>query len=443
VALLEETAYGRYAPHDLVRDFARETAMAEGAEGAEGADVPAGPVAPADPSRPGTLLRRTLRTGLHWYADSALQSMLAIQPPGHERDERRRRSSSELGQGDAQAAPAAPFASAEDAFAWGDRELENIVALVEHCASVWERDGSPAECSLVPALVRCLFPYLQRTGRLGELDVLGRIALDAARALGDAAAEAFALTDRAGLHFLSGRANDALALNDEGLALWRRLGVAPCVRTCLNNRGLLLDGLGRYAESEAALRQSLELSRSLGDRYGEAVTFSHLGNLYEHTDARAAIAHHERSLALGEVVDSDLVRQTAHCNIGFARLTLGEPAAAVDSFEESLRLLANHEDWQGESQTRLGLVRALRGLDRTRRATEECAALLEGAEHRADRYMSGLARHQRGLLLHTAGRPGEAREQWTAALAALDGTDSTVVTELRELLAPPRHATDD
>lgn len=31
VALLEETAYGQYAPHDLVRDFARELAAAEAA----------------------------------------------------------------------------------------------------------------------------------------------------------------------------------------------------------------------------------------------------------------------------------------------------------------------------------------------------------------------------------------------------------------------------
>ncbi|KOG67983.1 transcriptional regulator, partial [Streptomyces antibioticus] len=53
VALLEETAYGRYAPHDLVRDFAREladaaprpavspTAGTAGTDGLDGAPVPA------------------------------------------------------------------------------------------------------------------------------------------------------------------------------------------------------------------------------------------------------------------------------------------------------------------------------------------------------------------------------------------------------------------
>jgi tetratricopeptide (TPR) repeat protein len=211
-----------------------------------------------------------------------------------------------------------------------------------------------------------------------------------------------------------------------------------CIRRCLNNRGLLLESLGRYEESEEALRQSLELSRQLCDPYGQAVTFSHLGNLYEHTDARAAIVHHQRSLALGEVSDSVLVRSTAHCNIGYAHLRLGEPERAVRSFEQSLEILGDDEDWGGESQTRLGLVRALRALDHAERATQECARLLELAEWRADQYMTGLARHQRGLLLAAEGRTEEAREEWESALEVLDGTDSRVVGELRKLLADER-----
>ncbi|HSX97788.1 MAG TPA: tetratricopeptide repeat protein, partial [Streptomyces sp.] len=397
VALLDETSYGRYVPHDLVRHFARE--LADTADTTE-----------------------AVEQALRWYAARARQSLLVLLPPGHERDERLRTTAPT-----AEPPPTEPpFASAEEAFAWGDRELPNIVALVE-------RGGGPA-AALVPALVRHLFPYLHRGGRLAELDVLGRLALHAARSLGDAEAEAFALTDRAGLHFMSGRASEALALNDEGLTLWRRLGVVSCVRRCLNNRGLVLESLGRYQESEETLRQSLELSRQLGDPYGEAVTFSHLGNLYKHTDARAAIAHHERSLALGEIADSLVVRHTAHCNIGYAHLRLGEPAAAVRNFEQSLRILGDDEDWQGESKSRLGLVRALRELGRPDRASHECALLLDLAERRADQYAVGLARHQRGLLLRARGRVEEAYREWERARAVLDGTDSPVAVELRQLL---------
>lgn len=179
--------------------------------------------------------------------------------------------------------------------------------------------------------------------------------------------------------------------------------------------------------------------RRLDDRHGQAVTHSHLGNLYEHTDPRAAIEQHRLSLAIGDEIGAVLVQHSAHCNIGYAHLTLGEPAAARPHFEESLRILGGHGDWHGESQSRLGLVRALRLLGRTESAVRECAELLSRADARADCYTGALARHQHGLLLREQGRPERAVDEWRRALAALAGTDEkAVVGELRELLAGER-----
>jgi tetratricopeptide (TPR) repeat protein len=363
---------------------------------------------------------------LRWYAGVAARSLEAILEPGLDRDDRSRPTASQPPPHTADVAATPPFRSAKDAFAWGDLELENLVALVERHA-----DSSP----YIPVLVRLLNPYVQRSGRVAELEILQRAALGAARRLGDEAAEAYALGDLAGLHFMTGRASDALVLNDEALAIWRRLGVLSWVRRGLNNRGMLLEGLGRYAESSEALLQSLEFSRELGDPHMEAITYSHLGNLYEHSDPRAAIDHHKRSLAIGDTIQDVIIRHSAHCNIGYAHLTLGEPAAAVPHFEESLRILGSHGDWHGESQTRLGLVRALRGVGHGERAARECDLLLCRADRRADRYTGGLARHQRGLLLRSRGDVEGAYEQWESALEALAETDSPVVGELRTLLA--------
>ncbi|WP_443744735.1 AfsR/SARP family transcriptional regulator [Streptomyces umbrinus] len=411
VALLDETTYGRYTPHDLVRDFAREVAR-------ETAEEDPSPTSP-DPTD----------IALHWYIASARRCVPALIPSGVDRDNRLGATASVASAAESERAGAAggeavPFASAAEAVAWGDREVANVVALVE---------GRAAESPLVPVLVRALFPYLQRRGRLRELAVLGRRALTVARRLGDDAAEAIALSDLAGLHFMQGQAGKALVLTDQALSRWRGLGVVPRIQRCLNNRGLLLESLGRYVECELALRESLELARELGDLDGEAVAYSNLGNLYEHSDPRAAIEWHERSLALGETMGDSRVRESGHCNIGFAHLTLGEPARALEHFDRALSV-SDGVDWQSGSQTRLGLVRALRGLDRTERAARECALLLARAELRADRYTAGLARHQQGLLHRSAGRADEAYEQWELALDDLDGTDSTVTDELRELL---------
>lgn len=394
VALLDETAYGRYAPHDLIRDFAREHA------------------APAPPDADHEALR--------WYAATARGTLHAIMPEGQDKRDRLA--------GGPDTAPA--FSTIDEAFTWADQELCNMVTLTER--------HTDDATGLVPALVRNLFPYLQRRGRLTELARLGAIAVETARRAGDRRAVAQALTDLAGHRFMAGRPGDAMTLNDEALTLWRALGASSCVRRGLNHRGLLLDGLGRHTESAGALRQALALARTLDDPLSEAITFSHLGNLYEHTDARAAIAHHERSLEIGERIGHVIVRQSAHCNIGYARLTLDEPAAALAHFEESLRLHGEYEDWHGESQSRLGLVRALRELARHPEAARECALLLDRAEHRGDIHMTGLARHQHGLLLHAEGRVREARAAWESALAALaslDGAGAKVVAELREQLA--------
>ncbi|MFH8901839.1 AfsR/SARP family transcriptional regulator [Streptomyces coeruleorubidus] len=473
VALLQEPAYGRYAPHDLVRDFARELAggwRAEGTGGsggsggrrdADGAGTAREPAGRRDGDGAGTVRQPAGRrnaddtrhseiacdlaglgdgddsqaseTALRWYAAVAERVLVAIVEPGPDQDDRRRPTASQPPGHAAYVATVAPFGSPEEAFAWGDGELANVVTLVERHAD----DPCRRHAGLVSALVRLILPYAHRRGRVAEMEVLGRAGLGVARRLGDEAAEAYALVDLAGLHFLTGRHNDALDLNDRALAIWRRLDAPSWIRRCLNNRGLLLDGLGRHAEAGEALTRSLEYARRLNDPYGEAVTHSHLGNLYEHTDPRAAIEQHRRSLALGDAIGAVIVRHTAHCNIGYAHLRLGEPDAALPHFEESLRILGGHGDWHGESQTRLGHVRALRLLGRTERAARECAELLDRADARADRYTGALARHQHGLLLNERGHVGEAHEEWRSALAALEGTDEhTVVTELRELLAP-------
>ncbi|WP_028808487.1 BTAD domain-containing putative transcriptional regulator [Streptomyces canus] len=404
VALLEETAYGRYAPHGLVRDFARELARTGHAP-----DI--------------------ARTALRWYAAVAERALTAIVEPGLDLEDRRRPTAAQPPEHAAHVLAIPPFPSSQKAFAWGESELENIVALAER-----HTDTPDARTAAhLSTLLRLLSPFLQRSGRVAETEVLGRAALTVARRLGDEEAEACALGDLAGLHFLTGRHSEALALNDRALAIWRRLGRDSWTRRCLNNQGLLLEGLGRYTESGEALRQSLGYARQLNDPFGEAVTHSNLGNLYEHTDPRAAIEQHRRSLAIGEETGSAVVRHSAHCNIGYAHLTLGEPAAAVAHFEESLRILGSPGDWHGESQTRLGLVRALRLIGHGERAAAECAELLRRADARADRYTGALARHQHGLLLRERGRTEEAYEQWRAALDALDGTDDKTV--LQELIA--------
>lgn len=398
VALLDEVAYQRFVPHDLVRDFAHELAVRlDGEQGRAEA------------------VERALR----WFGESARQAALALVPAHLAGD----RVPPPIGE-------VPPFPGEAEALAWGDRELPGLVALA--------RAYAPTSHTAL-RVVRAAFPYLQRRGRLQELGLLNEAALAAARAAADGEAEAHALTDLAAVHFMLGRSERSLALNDEAIGLWRTLGEDSRVQRGLANRGMLLERLERYEEAAEALEESLVCARRLGDDYGEGVILSHLGNLHEHTDASHAIACHERSLDVGVRLGSPLLRHTAHCNIGYARLTLGQPDLARRHFEECLAIIGagDEGDWQSQSQSRVGLVRALRALGRRTAAARECSVVLERAVSRGDDFTEGLARHEYGLLLREEGRPGEALDEWRRAHACLDGTDAKVLPALRALLGDP------
>ncbi len=110
-----------------------------------------------------------------WYAGVAARSLEAIVEPGLDREDRSRPTAAQPAAHTVDAAATPPFCTARDAFAWGDLELENVVALAERYADT---------SAYVPVLVRLLNPYLQRSGRVPESEVLLRAALGAARRLG-------------------------------------------------------------------------------------------------------------------------------------------------------------------------------------------------------------------------------------------------------------------
>ncbi|MFC8449426.1 BTAD domain-containing putative transcriptional regulator [Kitasatospora sp. NPDC057223] len=397
VALLEETDFGYYAPHDLVRDFARELAVR--------LDGP--------PDRAGATDR-----ALRWYAAAARESVVAIVPPGTERD---RRLPGRRGE-------AAPFADGPEAFAWCDRELTNIATLATNFG------GVPAHRETVLALVQALFPYLQRRGRIEALRVLNEIALATACACGDATAQGQALSDLAGGRFMAGQFEAALALNERAIGIWRELGDDERVLPALSNRGLLLQDLDRDAEAATVLDECLLIARRRGVERTEAIVLSTLGNLHEKSDPRLALRCHTLSLEIGERLGDIVVCQAARTNIGYAHLKLGEPAEALPQFEACLRsVTVDAADWHQEVQARLGLVRSLHDLHREEEAERECQRVLTMAGERGDTYSQGLALHVHGLILHSLDRPEEALARWQEALKALAGTDDPVVAELRTL----------
>ncbi|MFC8718398.1 BTAD domain-containing putative transcriptional regulator, partial [Kitasatospora sp. NPDC057198] len=310
-ALLDEPRPDRYAPHDLVRDYAREL-------------VP-------DPAE----RTRYVRAALGWYQSVVVRTAAALDP--------RICQDRKLPAVD----PAGPL-SEDDALALCDAEFDNLLPIVEQVtAAPW------AGIDEVSPLARALLPYLrirQRTDTLRMYELVHRTAVRD----GDRTAQAYALSDMAHAHYNSGRNLLALELIDRCLPLvddpmWRQ--------RLMGNRGLLLTDLGRPEDARTCLEEALALAVRNGDHYSEALRLSALGNLVEPEDPHLAIAYHQRSVDLGLRHDLGFVVSVGLGNIGFAHLRLDDPAEALRYFtmatEPSPLVSSWHitaEEWRGRAE---------------------------------------------------------------------------------------------
>ncbi|MBT2469732.1 winged helix-turn-helix domain-containing protein [Streptomyces sp. ISL-66] len=400
VALLQETDSGRYEPHDLVRDFARELA-----------------------GRPGERARIEEATArfLHWYREGLARCAVALRPdarrvPDHPKDPASRTCTA--------------LTDAAAALEWGDAEVGNLLFLA----------GQGADGRLGPSrtleMINDLFPYLHDRGRVQDLKRLTRRAIALARSSGNTEAEGRALAQLATAHYSAGRVREALLLMDEAVALAERLPDEGVRMRQLGNRAALLKELGRVAEAQATLARCLELRPATLAASEEALFLGHQGYVAELTDLRLASSYHARSRSFAREAGDPVQEQVALCNLGRVHLALDEPEAALSCFEEALELMASSAShWNAERETRLGKAGALRVLGDLGQARHVCASLLQEAVTRGDSYGRGLAEHEYGHILRALGDEPAARIRWASALSALEGTDAQILDDLRRVVA--------
>lgn len=395
VALLQETGWGRYVPHDLVRDFARERAARPEAQAVH-ADA----------------VDRALR----WYERRLARCSATLRPhPGRAPE---------------QPGPDTALADEAAALTWGDTEAANLLFLAGSGAH------GPLGTTRTLDLIHALFPYLHDRGRVRDLARLTRHAVTLARSSGDTASEARALGHLASAHYSAGHVRQALHLLDEAVELSERLHDDTARMRHLGNRAALLRELGRDADARATLARCLALRPAPLTTAEEAILAGHQGYVAELTDPRSALAFHRRSRGLARQAGSAVIEQVALCNTGRAHLVLGEPARALRTFDEALAVMVSGAaHWNAERETRLGRAQALRALGRLAPAREACGTLLDETAVRGDSYGRGLAEYEYGHVLRALGDERAAMTRWHSALTALESTDAPVLADLRALTA--------
>jgi tetratricopeptide (TPR) repeat protein len=302
--LLAEPTPGRYALHDLLRDYAAEQALAVDTDEARQAAS-----------------RRMLDHYLHTaYAADRLLSTLRDPIP--------------IGAPEPGCGPEA-LADAGQALDWFHAEHHVLLAAVNHAAATgfdrytWQ-------------LAWALTTYLDRGGLWYDWIATMRPAAAAARRIGEASAEALA-------HRLLARAYMRLShLDGAHTHLWHALDLFERGDDLIGqahthlNLSDLWEQQGRHAEAVDEARRALDLYRAAGHRPGQADALNTVGwCLAQKGEYAEAIPYCEEALVLHRDLGHGIVQATTWDSLGYAHHHLGNHAeaiacyrAAVDMFRE-------------------------------------------------------------------------------------------------------------
>ncbi|QUQ67022.1 tetratricopeptide repeat protein [Kutzneria sp. CA-103260] len=252
---------------------------------------------------------------------------------------------------------------------WFDVEHAGLLAAQQ--AAV--RHGWP---ELAWQLAWTMHGYLLRRGHLHEQLTTWRIALTAARQLGDRALEGHA-------HRLLGQAHARA---------------------------------GMRTEAASHLHRALDLASEAGDTHGEARAYYDLTWVWRHVDDRLALDYADRAFRLFRTLDNPVWEAEALSMVGWHQALLGDFQQSRASCERALALFVRHGNRQGQAVTLdcLGYIEHRRGrheraLVRFQESLKLCRHL--GATYYEADTLDHLARTHAAL-----GQHAEAREAWQRAL---------------------------
>jgi DNA-binding SARP family transcriptional activator/tetratricopeptide (TPR) repeat protein len=433
--LIQATGAGRYAMHDLLRDYARELAAAEGDE-----------------------QRAGLTRLLDYYLQAAAEAMDALYP-------------AESNQRPEHAAPGdgvRRLAEPDTARTWLAAELSCLVTAVAYAAA----QGWPDHAI---GLAATIFRYLDPAGHRSEAVILHESARSAARQVGDVAAEARALSNLAAAELRQGRDQDAArhlrqaqslshqagdrngearAVGNLGvLAFWqgryeqaaehyehamslqRETGNRTGEVTSLCNLADVQTRLGRYEEAAGHLQQALVLSRDLNHDDGEVYALVNLGDVSLHQGSYLqAERHFRRGLALAHRIGDRVVKAAALRGLGELDLRKGRYLPAEQQLHTALALARDVGARSAEidALNLLGEVRLATG-DHQKAAIHYSAAL-ELARKAGDAYLQARA-HDGNARAHYVGHNlDQARSHWRQALVVFADVNAAEADRIRSQL---------
>jgi DNA-binding SARP family transcriptional activator/Tfp pilus assembly protein PilF len=376
--LIHAAGPGRYAMHDLLRDYARELAAQDGQDGQRAA------------------LTRLFDYCLH----TAAAAMDVLYPA-----ELHRRPSIPPS-----ATPAPSLADPAAARAWLDAERATLAAVTAHTTT----HGWPGHTTRLAAT---LFRYLDTCGYYQEAITICTCGRTAARETGDQAAEAEALN---GLGVIGGqqdRYRQATGHLRQALALYRQAGDRTGEARALNNLGLVDGRRGRYPQAASHYEQALALFRDTGDRTGQARALGNLGVIDRRQGRyQQAAGHHRQALALYRLAGDRAGEAHALTNLGTVEFWQGCHPQAARHLRRALVLHRETSNRAGEARTLASLADVELRQGRYPQASDNFLRALALFREIGDRAAEADVLNGLGEVSLATGQPDPSRTRHAAAL---------------------------
>jgi len=351
-SLLQSPSQGRYRMHDLLRVCAAERVETQ--------------ERPADRDAAQDRL-------LNWYLRTAANAAYAMNP---------RRRHPALDQ-DTPAGEPLDFDAYDRALAWLDLEHANLVAAAAQAAA---RERHEIAWKL-PIL---LFDLFNLRGHHADAINTHRAGIDAARALGDQAAEGWLLSHLSVLYSNADRPEESIACLRAALEIDRATGNRPSEAVNLVNLGFAYFVQRDFEQVVATLREAALVAAETGHRVAEAAALMNTGEAYKELgqyDQAAAFAH--RSLAAHRALGDRQAEGSTLASLADIEWLRGNPHEAVSFARQALPVNRETGFRREEASTLHSLGRALAALGQTAEALESLAeahaVYLELGDPRADR----------------------------------------------------------
>ncbi|MBT2225208.1 BTAD domain-containing putative transcriptional regulator [Nonomuraea sp. NEAU-A123] len=306
--LVEMAAPGRYAFHDLLRDYAQAQTIEQESE----SDV-----------------KGATKRLFDYYVENSNAAARILYPS--------------LLRLPASASPGKiEFGDATGALAWLDAERPNLVAVVLEAADI------PDETAW--QLTDAMRGYFQLRGDVVDWVTSTRAALDAARSLGDLRAQAACHLSLGMAQFFMSRYSESIEYNTQAATLSKAADWPSGQAVALGNLSMAYVSCGELLKASNSYQQALVVNRDINWRAGQANNLGNLGLLYIHMgDLRLAFDCACQTVELYRASGDQRYQAMVFGNLAEICLLQGRLSDALDHLTKALGICQGIDGLEAES----------------------------------------------------------------------------------------------